>query len=220
MQSLLPKPKHSKSKWQNDSDDDETPQQKPSKIPPYPFRSSFKPLSLEDYGNGGSYPEVNILQYPLDMGRKDAKTNALALTTVNGELNYASILNPKRDKVVHSTMSDYKEQDYEDVDKPSQEAIEATRIKTQTALEKLVTKKISSYTPKNNAFSGQTSEFVRYTPQTGDESSSSRIVKVVSAPVDPLEPPRFGHKKIPRFVLPNVQWSSVPSTSGAAFAAS
>jgi hypothetical protein len=38
--------------------------------------------------------------------------------------------------------------------------------------------------------------FVRYTPTAGD--GDTRIIKMVNAPIDPLEPPKFGHKKIPR----------------------
>ena len=42
-----------------------------SRAPPYGRRQGFIPRSHEDFGDGGAFPEVHIMQYPLDMGRKD-----------------------------------------------------------------------------------------------------------------------------------------------------
>lgn len=37
-------------------------------------------FQLEDFGDGGAYPEIQTVQYPLDCGRKKEKGgNALAL---------------------------------------------------------------------------------------------------------------------------------------------
>lgn len=66
------------------------------------------------------------------------------------------------------------------------------------ALNKIVDKKVRTYAPKMDNM-GRVTEgpaFVRYTPTAGD--GETRIIKMVNAPVDPLEPPKFGHKKIPR----------------------
>jgi SNW domain-containing protein 1 len=66
------------------------------------------------------------------------------------------------------------------------------------ALNKIVDKKVRTYAPKMDNM-GRVMEgpaFVRYTPTAGD--GETRIIKMVNAPVDPLEPPKFGHKKIPR----------------------
>lgn len=41
-------------------------------IPAYGKRKAWKPRKQEDFGDGGSYPECHIAQYPLEMGRKKA----------------------------------------------------------------------------------------------------------------------------------------------------
>lgn len=38
--------------------------------PPYGRRSGWIPRTLDDYGDGGAFPEINIAQYPLEMGKK------------------------------------------------------------------------------------------------------------------------------------------------------
>ena len=38
--------------------------------PPYGSRAGWRPKTLADYGDGGSYPEIASTQFPLDMGRK------------------------------------------------------------------------------------------------------------------------------------------------------
>lgn len=44
--------------------------------------------------------------------------------------------------------------------------------------------------------------YIRYTPGQQGESynsgSTQRIIRMVEMPVDPMEPPKFKHKKIPR----------------------
>lgn len=40
-------------------------------IPRYPSRNDgkFIPTNLSDFGDGGAYPEIHVVQYPLDMGK-------------------------------------------------------------------------------------------------------------------------------------------------------
>lgn len=42
-------------------------------IPAYGQRSGWRPTKPEDFGDGGSYPECHIAQYPLEMGRKKVR---------------------------------------------------------------------------------------------------------------------------------------------------
>ncbi|RYH21076.1 hypothetical protein EON65_21580 [archaeon] len=35
------------------------------------------PNKLEDFGDGGAYPEIHIVQYPLNMGRPGQKSTAV-----------------------------------------------------------------------------------------------------------------------------------------------
>jgi SNW domain-containing protein 1 len=43
--------------------------QKQNVAPPYGSRKGFYPRKVSDFGDGGAFPELNFLQYPLDMGR-------------------------------------------------------------------------------------------------------------------------------------------------------
>lgn len=65
--------------------------------PPYGQRQGFIPRSLEDFGDGGAFPEIHVAQYPLDMGRK-GKSTSTALVPVQvdsetGKIRYDALLN-------------------------------------------------------------------------------------------------------------------------------
>ncbi|KAF3479546.1 uncharacterized protein GIQ15_06522 [Arthroderma uncinatum] len=181
--------------------------------PPYGKRAGWRPRSLEDFGDGGAFPEIAVAQYPLDMGRKDApnKSNALALQVdAEGKVKYDAIAKQghNENRIVHASFKDLiplrQRVDMGEIslDRPSQEEVAAQMEKTKAALEKLVTGAVSAQKPKNVS-TGKRNEptFVRYTPanQMGDTSrKNDRIMKIVEKQIDPLEPPKFKHKKIPR----------------------
>jgi SNW domain-containing protein 1 len=39
--------------------------------PPYGHRKGFLPKKVEDFGDGGAFPEIHIPQFPLNMGRPE-----------------------------------------------------------------------------------------------------------------------------------------------------
>ena len=86
------------------------------------------------------------------------------------------------------------------MERPSEEDIATTTEKTRLALEKLVNGKIKAAQPKNVTSTGGKSQFVRYTPGQGQDGGplKQRVIKITEVVEDPLEPPRFKHKKIPR----------------------
>jgi SNW domain-containing protein 1 len=86
------------------------------------------------------------------------------------------------------------------MERPSEEEVAETTEKTRLALEKLVNGKIKAAQPKNVPETGGKSQFVRYTPGQGQGGGplKQRIIKITEVIEDPLEPPRFKHKKIPR----------------------
>ena len=85
------------------------------------------------------------------------------------------------------------------MDRPSEEEVQATAEKTGAALGKLVNGKIKAAQPKNVPDSQGKTSFIRYTPgQQNGEGLKQRIIKMSEVVEDPLEPPRFKHKKIPR----------------------
>ena len=85
------------------------------------------------------------------------------------------------------------------MERPSEDDVQATTDKTRAALEKLVNGKIKAAQPKNVPDSQGKTAFIRYTPgQQNGAGLKQRIIKMTEVVEDPLEPPRFKHKKIPR----------------------
>ena len=137
--------------------------------------------------------------------------NTLALT-VDGEGNvrYDAIAKQghRSDRIVQSQFKDLVplaqrkdlNEEQRSMERPSEEEIDATTEKTRLALEKLVNGKIKAAQPKNVPETGGKSQFVRYTPGQGQGGGplKQRIIKITEVVEDPLEPPRFKHKKIPR----------------------
>jgi len=216
MLSLLPKPKNQLyfATEATDSIEDEFAQPvAPVKksIPPYGKRSGWVPRSLEDYGDGGAFPEIHVAQYPHNMGRKKGAEDSRALTLqVDGEggVKYDSIakVGHSKDRVVHSKLEDMKPKDITENDPsfevPDDEEIRENTLKTQEAIEKRLNAKIKAKMPKEAVQKTNDPTFVRYTPsQQGEGFNSgakSRVVRMVEVQKDPLDPPSHKHKKIPR----------------------
>lgn len=168
--------------------------------------SSFLP------GDGGAYPECHVAQYPLGLGKKKtAAGNTLALQVDSeGNVRYDAIAHQgQRDgKFVQSQFKDlvplaHRKDISEEqrlMERPSEEEVQETAEKTKAALEKLVNGKIKAAQPKNVPDAQGKTSFIRYTPgqQNGAVGLKQRIIKMTEVVEDPLEPPRFKHKKIPR----------------------
>jgi SNW domain-containing protein 1 len=180
--------------------------------PPYGQRSGWRPRGAEDFGDGGAFPEIPVAQYPLDMGRKSqGSSNALAVQVDGeGKVKYDAIArqghNDKR--IVHASFKDLiplrQRADAGEInlERPSEEEVAASTERTKTALAALVTGAVAAQKPKNvNIGARKDPTFVRYTPanQMGDTTKKNdRIMKIVERQQDPMEPPKFKHKKIPR----------------------
>ncbi|KAK2763083.1 mRNA splicing protein [Arachnomyces sp. PD_36] len=181
--------------------------------PPYGNRAGWRPRNPEDFGDGGAFPEIAVAQYPLDMGRKGASSSSNALAVqVDGEgkVKYDAIARQGHgsDRIVHASFKDLiplrQRVDMGEVslDRPSEEEVESQMEKTKNALANLVSGAVAAQKPKN-VRTGKRNDptFVRYTPanQMGDTSrKNDRIMKIVERQQDPMEPPKFKHKKIPR----------------------
>lgn len=182
--------------------------------PPYGQRTGWRPRTQEDYGDGGAFPEVPMAQYPLDMGRKTtSSSNALAIQVdESGKVKYDAIArrghDEKRGALVQASFKDLiplrQRADAGEInlERPSEEEIADTKERTAMALAKLVSGAVAATKPKNvKGTSRKDPTFVRYTPanQMGDRSQKQdRIIKIVERQQDPMEPPKFKHKKIPR----------------------
>ncbi|KAI9731888.1 MAG: mRNA splicing protein [Cirrosporium novae-zelandiae] len=179
--------------------------------PPYGQRSGWRPRSVEDFGDGGAFPEIAVAQYPLEMGRKSAKTsNALAIQVDGeGKVKYDAIAKQGHHsgRIVQASFKDLIPLRHQanageiSLARPSPEEVEAAKKKTQEALAKLVSGAVAAQKPKTLNLKRDEATYVRYTPanQMGDNTrKNDRIMKIVERQRDPMEPPKFKHKKIPR----------------------
>lgn len=146
------------------------------------------------------------------MGRKSPSTsNALAVQVdAEGKVKYDAIARQGHSdkRIVHASFRDLiplrQRADVGEIslDRPSEEDVAAQTEKTKAALAALVTGAVAAQKPKNvkgNTRNNPT--YVRYTPanQMGETArKNDRILKIVERQQDPMEPPKFKHKKIPR----------------------
>ncbi|KAL8743480.1 MAG: hypothetical protein Q9190_004180 [Brigantiaea leucoxantha] len=180
--------------------------------PAYGSRQGWRPRTAYDFGDGGAFPEILVAQYPLDMGRKSSSSsNALAIQVdAEGKVKYDAIARQGHNdnRIIHASFKDLiplrQRADMGDIslDRPSEEEVAAQTEKTKKALEGLVSGAVAAQKPKNvKGLSRNDPTYVRYTPanQMGDASrKNDRVMKIVERQQDPMEPPKFKHKKIPR----------------------
>ncbi|KAG2430720.1 hypothetical protein HYH02_013562 [Chlamydomonas schloesseri] len=178
--------------------------------PPYLRRKGWVPRRAEDFGDGGAFPEIHVAQYPLDMGKGSTGGKQQLAISVNekGEINYDAVVKQgqNKDRVVHSDhgalVPKVDRLSKEALARPDDEDVEKTVAETAAALERVVQGKLSSVNPTKLPGGPGGSTLIKYTPaQQGAQYASGagqRIIKMQDMPVDPLEPPKFRHVKVPR----------------------
>jgi hypothetical protein len=81
--------------------------------PPYLHRQNFIPYQQSDFGDGGAFPEVHVVQYPLDMGRPGVKSTAVISVDVGetGEVRYDAIVRQGQNskKIIQTSLDEMKE---------------------------------------------------------------------------------------------------------------
>ncbi|KAF9246340.1 pre-mRNA-processing protein 45 [Melanogaster broomeanus] len=185
----LPRPLHAPAV---SDDEDEAPHQIPSQsvvvrapIPSYGKRKEWRPSSQEDFGDGGSYPECHVAQYPLNLGKKKTQAgNTLALQVDSeGNVRYDAIAHQgqRASKFVQSQFKDLVPLSHrKDLD-------EQQRTMERPSEEE-------SAQPKNVPDAMGKTTYVRYTPGQqggGDGGLKQRIIKMseVKIPRGPPSPP-------------------------------
>ncbi|EDV33803.1 uncharacterized protein Dana_GF19111 [Drosophila ananassae] len=182
--------------------------------PPYGQRKDWIPRTEADFGDGGAFPEIHVAQYPLGLGAPGnvgKKSDALAVRLDDkGKLKYDAIARQGhgKDKIVYSSISqllpaEVLAEDADELQRPDEETVAETTEETRLALEKLTNQKITSALPVRHAQKAGPAQYIRYTPsQQGDAFNSGakqRVIRMVEAQLDPMEPPKFRiNKKIPR----------------------
>ena len=170
-------------------------------------RKGWIPYSLGDFGDGGAFPEIHVAQYPLDMGRKGKQSaQVLALTTdATGKARHDLIasVGQREGKTVHSSRNALtpKHLGDDELAKPGEEAAAENTERTRLALEAMVSgKAASAHGSLEKALSDKKEPtYIRYTPSNQGAAHASgatnRVIRMVEAPVDPMEPPKFKHKR-------------------------
>ncbi|PRQ41268.1 putative SKI-interacting protein, SKIP [Rosa chinensis] len=179
--------------------------------------SSVLPTNLLDFRDGGAFPEIHKPQYPLGMGKEGTKSSKLQSKSLPvsfdayGNIAYDVIVkqneNAKRTvfskhkDLVPLILTDNEEEENMYSDEEMQKENEKTTIETKAALEKIVNVRLSAARPKSQPKQTQDSKLIKYRPsQTSvafNSGAKERMIRMVEKPVDPLEPPKFRHKRVP-----------------------
>jgi len=127
-----------------------------------------------------------------------SKTVALKMDS-DGKIRYDSIVAQDSSKTVFSRHTDLvpRAPDAASLARPSEEEVAETTERTRAALEQLISGKIAAARPSKPAEQQKEATYVRYTPSQTTGPAQQRVIKLVEIPADPLEPPKFKHKRVP-----------------------
>lgn len=88
----------------------------------------------------------------------------------------------------------------QDLDRPDEEEVAKGLAATRAIIDARVAGTIAAAQPKNIAPQPGAAQFIKYTPaKQGPEfnsGASSRVIQMHEVATDPLEPPKFRHKKV------------------------
>ena len=91
----------------------------------------------------------------------------------------------------------------QDLARPDPEQVDATLEATRAVIEARVNKTMAANQPKSLPGGPAAPQYIKYTPaKQGPEynsGASHRIIKMHEVAVDPLQPPKFAHKKVCRW---------------------
>ncbi|KAM6584227.1 hypothetical protein CsatB_011229 [Cannabis sativa] len=147
------------------------------------------------------------------MGRdKLGKLGGSNILTVSvdahGNIAYDAIVkqNENSKKIVYSQYKDLIPKFFKngvDTAEEIEKLIQETTQETKTALEKIVNVRLSAAQPKSvPKQSSSKSKFMKYKPSQQSAALNSgakeRVIRMVEMPVDPLELPKFKHKRVPK----------------------
>lgn len=153
-----------------------------STIPKYGQRAGWVPKTLEDYDDGGAYPEIDVPQFPIvGVGNQSAKKDLIVKFLPPTDLGPIELSSLPEEKLL----------------KPKREDLQKSIEKTRAALEAITKSKISSSLPTRCAEATEPPKYIKYIPSTA--TSQQKIIRMVAIVKDPCEPPKFRiNKKIPQ----------------------
>eukprot|EP00178_Gracilaria_changii_P021131 TRINITY_DN62971_c0_g1_i1.p1 TRINITY_DN62971_c0_g1~~TRINITY_DN62971_c0_g1_i1.p1 ORF type:complete len:596 (-),score=104.37 TRINITY_DN62971_c0_g1_i1:992-2632(-) len=147
-------------------------------------------------------PERALTVLPAQPSQHAGVSRVLALRVNANGPDYSAVVRQGENasRIVHTSYDALVEKPREEVLRPMPTAheIEQTARRTRAAIELVVSGKLAA---KSGNRERETPSFVRYTPANTNTSATTgsrqRIIRMVEAPSDPMEPPKFPHRKAP-----------------------
>ena len=166
-------------------------------------------------GNDNNSDLINNVLSNSVKGRAIVTKDVLSATVdANGKVSYDAIVTggTNADKKVYTKHSDLRgcQPSQEDIALPTPEEEAATAERTQRALMALISTKVDMDKPTGSAITAaidsatahERTQFIRYTPNENapgyNPQASQRIIRMVPAQIDPMQPPKHMHRKAPR----------------------
>lgn len=148
-------------------------------------------------------------------GRAIITKDVLSATVdANGKVSYDAIVTggTNANKKVYAKHSDLRgfQPTQEDIALPTKDDELSTAERTQRALASLISSKVAMDKPtgsaitaaKDSATAHERTQFIRYTPNENapgyNPQASQRVIRMVPAQIDPMQPPKHMHRKAPR----------------------
>eukprot|EP00746_Dinoflagellata_sp_MGD_P149587 gnl/MRDRNA2_/MRDRNA2_81591_c0_seq1.p1 gnl/MRDRNA2_/MRDRNA2_81591_c0~~gnl/MRDRNA2_/MRDRNA2_81591_c0_seq1.p1 ORF type:complete len:386 (-),score=32.52 gnl/MRDRNA2_/MRDRNA2_81591_c0_seq1:119-1276(-) len=166
------------------------------------------PKTDSDYGDGGAYPEINLLQYPRQMGGHAVETNGCLPIDVNidGNIKYNCLLTCNKRWTQSTTgilpgKSSTRNHKLIDADVESTKSQFDSEVKETMSLLK---NRIDSLTNQRGSAKYQSPEpfFITYTPKNVNHvwngRTCERLLQIQEMIPDPVEPPKHKIMKVPR----------------------
>jgi len=185
--------------------------EKPSAVgnaPPYGAREGWRPSSAADFGDGGAFPECHVAQYPLELGRgAGSRSSKIVPMQVDkeGKVQWDAVLKQGNNKLaIHSKPEDMmaKWSATEDLERPTDEMDQVNTERTKHALELAMGKAAAKGTVQPQEHKAKEPEYIRFQSNPNapghNKDCSTRVIRMVEEQVDPLMPPKFKHKRVPR----------------------
>lgn len=177
----------------------------------YGGRVGYTPRAPAQFGDGGAFPEIHLIQYPrcfhLEKLSTDpylGKTNSAEATPSVGETGENKSRNNTAQGLTEQEVSRHARlthNPFHALERPSGKDTETALEKTKSAISARIDQKSVFPRPAVSIRTSE-SEYIKYTPATQASGhqlgATERLIKMHKAQNDPLEPPRFRHKKVPR----------------------
>ncbi|CAL5051851.1 unnamed protein product [Urochloa decumbens] len=189
--------------------------------PPYGMRAGLVPRRPEDFGGGGAFPEVHVLQYPLSMGLllgdpdddtspgspSSPPSNVLALAVdAHGCVASDAVVRHgvNADKIVYTShaglLPKIAAPDHDADADYLYDEVEATAARTRAALQAIVDARLSAASARRRDADDRQPAFVKYKPSAaalGSGAADERLVRLARAQEDPVLPPRHRRRLVP-----------------------